>query len=484
MVSTKTVVASTAAVALAVSLGYLVWFDHQRTKDPKFRKQLKARARKVQEKKNLEENRDRIIRSETKSGNPSNAIDPSSPIPEDPEERSEYFMKLLQYGELLASRGPSNYPAAAAAFFKAIQAYNDPMSLLMVLQQSLPEEIMIIIMDLYAAELKSHQKKYFEHFPVPEMNVKVKEVVMSMTAEGKRIVRRGLVVTKDFEAGEIIFSEDPIISTQLENAVTTPACAYCLTLLTDEATAVCETCETESYCSVTCRDSAATEYHTVLCLRDAKTGAAATALKAHCDAEASIVPQLVARFLAKMVAEEKVKKEGKEKYSTWDHLERLYDLKPKVTDVERAEVDLIKNTIGPHVPGFADFLSEERYMVLKGKIQYNMYGVASSPTTTATPINSIQTVRGTASPVLGAGLYRTLGFLAHSCTPTAAVEFPSGTRTAAVRTLVDLKTGDEVFVQWTSVDRDASATSRRKILREKVAAVECCLAFYAAVRGI
>ncbi|KAJ3006082.1 hypothetical protein HKX48_000309 [Thoreauomyces humboldtii] len=171
MVQTKDIISTSAMVAAVLGVGYLAWFDRKRRTDPAFRRQLKSRARQAElQSHEIRERQARAAESRIPAGGAGGSpvggmgmgmgggggggggVDPSSmPMPTDPEARAEYFLALLQYGESLAARGPQFHEQAAVAFFKAVQAYHDPMNLLMVLQQSLPEPVMQRIVALCSA---------------------------------------------------------------------------------------------------------------------------------------------------------------------------------------------------------------------------------------------------------------------------------------------------------------------------------------------
>lgn len=44
------------------------------------------------------------------------------------------------------------------------------------------------------------------------MNVKIEDIPEGTNGEGNTVMRKGLVVTKDFEEGDVIFVEEPIVS--------------------------------------------------------------------------------------------------------------------------------------------------------------------------------------------------------------------------------------------------------------------------------
>lgn len=78
-----------------------------------------------------------------------------------------------------------------------------------------------------------------------------------------------------------------------------------------------------------------------------------------------------------MVYEEtqKVATGTEEDYSTWDHIERLRFLSVPATEKENKEVKLLRDLFAKKVPGMEEFISEDRYLMLKGKLMYNAYGI-------------------------------------------------------------------------------------------------------------
>eukprot|EP00842_Homolaphlyctis_polyrhiza_P000113 jgi/Hompol1/1101/HPOL_001634-RA len=77
------------------------------------------------------------------------------PVPTTQEGREAYFNKYLVLGERHVSRGPAGYEAAALCLFRALKVYHDPMQLLSMLQHSLPEPVLQMIVELMAADVRS-----------------------------------------------------------------------------------------------------------------------------------------------------------------------------------------------------------------------------------------------------------------------------------------------------------------------------------------
>lgn len=93
-------------------------------------------------------------------------------------------------------------------------------------------------------------------------------------------------------------------------------------------------------------------------------------------------PQMIAQFLSGMVAEEieknKAGKSAENTYSTWDHLDRFRYLDTAPSTASTEEIQMIKNILGVKVPGVDEFLTEEIYLMLKGKLGYNAYPIPAA----------------------------------------------------------------------------------------------------------
>ncbi|RKO95988.1 hypothetical protein CAUPRSCDRAFT_720, partial [Caulochytrium protostelioides] len=74
--------------------------------------------------------------------------------PTAPADRERYFMELLSTGERLLGMGPSRFDAAAVCYFRALKIYPDPMKLLEVLQQTMPEPVMNKILMLLSEDVR------------------------------------------------------------------------------------------------------------------------------------------------------------------------------------------------------------------------------------------------------------------------------------------------------------------------------------------
>jgi import receptor subunit TOM20 len=60
-----------------------------------------------------------------------------------------------------------------------------------------------------------HQKRqdgFYETFPPEDMHVKIDDIPEGVNGEGQTVLRKGLVATQDFEEGDVIYVEEPIVS--------------------------------------------------------------------------------------------------------------------------------------------------------------------------------------------------------------------------------------------------------------------------------
>lgn len=89
---------------------------------------------------------------------------------------------------------------------------------------------------------------------------------------------------------------------------------------------------------------------------------------------------MIAQFLSGMVAEEVEKnKQGKSAspYSAWDHIERFRSAAVEPTEKTASEAAMLKDLLATKVPGIDEFLTDEIYLLLKGKLNENCYQVAT-----------------------------------------------------------------------------------------------------------
>jgi import receptor subunit TOM20 len=145
----------------------------------------------------------------------------------------------------------------------------------------------------------------------------------------------------------------------------------------------CANCDQVVFCSQECYEKANEEYHQYLCTNNkVNENAASSQEQAFLDYSKDKnvkYPYLIARFLATMVHDEieKAKSGITDGYGSWDHVDRFRYLELASTAQNMKELKLIKELLGPKVTGVDEFLTEERFLMLKGKILFNAYSVQS-----------------------------------------------------------------------------------------------------------
>ncbi|KAL1917887.1 uncharacterized protein VTP21DRAFT_3721 [Calcarisporiella thermophila] len=435
----------------AAGVGYAIYFDHKRRNDPQFRRKLKKekkRAQKVKQEK--EEASKKELLDSLKSA--LEEVDKEK-FPDSVEAKEKYFMDYISKGEALFVQGESKHQEAAICFFKALKVYPQPMELVMIYQKTIPESVFALVMGMMQLDIKRKQEQYYESYPPAEWNVKIGEIPEGHTADGKTIIRRALVATKDFEANELIYREEPLLSMLEPELLGKEFCDYCMRKVTDESKISCEKCDRAVYCSTSCKDKAAAKYHNHIC------GPEAAPL--HELEQSSKIPSMIARFLTTMVHDEmqKVTDPNAAEETAWDHIERLRYLDLPKTKEEEREMEALKVALRGKVPGVEEFLNDERYLLLKGKLLYNLYGIYGVEGVVQ-PSDQLRSPRE--RPIIGSGLYRATSYMVHSCVPNVKVDFRED-HTLSLIAAKPIKAGDELRVSFIEV-ADRSLEERKKDL--------------------
>jgi len=206
-------------------------------------------------------------------------------------------------------------------------------------------------------------------------------------------------------------------------------------------------------------------------------------------------PLLVARFCARHVSEEVNKlvpppatlsersslpepAPGSPPYTFYDHLERLKYLEIEPLDMERLEKELIQDVLKKAVEGLEEIVSEDKYLLMKGKIAYNAIGVAlaGGRGDRPEPKGRIETWEWSRTPhgtdrQIGAALYRVSPYLNHSCSPSVRPSFPTGTNELHLVANRAISSGEELTISYTCGrgDGDDSPEEARRKRRVKLA---------------
>ncbi|KAG9018835.1 hypothetical protein FRB90_009122 [Tulasnella sp. 427] len=364
------------------------------------------------------------------------------------------------------------------------------------------------------AELvKARAEGYYDQFPDPSYNVSVEPVAVIGGQGGTSntpVKKNVLKAKKDFAAGETIYKETPVVAvldSDLEASLRDPTASYYTCFRHIETPA--EPVKPESpdalgsvYCSTECRDAAANDHHMLLFGSEltgilqslnvsAPDAAKQEARKAAQEKLAKYFQEhgksgilLVARFLARMVAEETKKLataggglSASQEYSLYDHVERLRYLEFS-EDQWSEQKDLLSEVLKLSADGLEEFLKDERYGLLLGKMAYNGVGVSfgsgrdGKPEPTQRPEDRewTRTDVGTDRQV-GSGLYLISSYMSHSCDPSVRPTFPEGTNELHLVAAKDIKAGDELTMPYVRLDaaEDQDVSTARRNRRQALA---------------
>ncbi|XP_026764830.2 mitochondrial import receptor subunit TOM20 homolog [Galleria mellonella] len=124
---TRTTLGIAAGIAGTIFLGYCVYFDQQRRKDPLFKKKLRERRQRAQQ---------NSSRSRTLGG----------PLPDlsDHEAMQRFFLQQIQLGEELLAAG--DLEAGVEHLGQAVTVCGQTQQLLSVLQQTMPAPIFHLLL--------------------------------------------------------------------------------------------------------------------------------------------------------------------------------------------------------------------------------------------------------------------------------------------------------------------------------------------------
>ncbi|KAJ1770604.1 mitochondrial import receptor subunit tom20 [Coemansia sp. RSA 1813] len=244
----------------------------------------------------------------------------------------------------------------------------------------------------------------------------------------------------------------------------------------------CDKCHKAVYCSEKCRQDAYDAYHQFLCTKSDSAQArqfAELVKETH-----ELAPILIAKFFGILVDREKKKELARalgalsgsdgagdsdaDEYTTWEHLEcmRYLELVPSAADAE--VLKKLGELMSSSVPGLTEFVTSERYTMLKGKLDYNAFAVHNAQDvdvpaeTEATHVSDTIRDDHSASPV-GISLYLISSHVTHSCDPNVQIVFPDNTSKAAIKTLKPVAKGDELHVSF--VDASLDVQTRQKLLK-------------------
>ncbi|CAO3695262.1 unnamed protein product [Rhizopus stolonifer] len=436
--------------AATAFLGYMVYFDYQRRNNPALKKKIKKEKKKAEKKikeedEKVKSNVLQIVESVVKAAS-------EEVLPSTPEEKEKYFMQQVALGEGLCNKGEEFYNDAILPFYLALRVYPAPMDLIMIYQKTVPEAVFQMIINAMALDQQKRQNQFYENFPPQETNTKLVELPAGVNEEGKPIIRRGLVVSKDIAAEQVIYTEKPIVS-GLYPTLEGFYCNLCLKHL--ESKVECADCDAVAFCSDECLSHAKKEYHQYVCTQNKKEKNN-EAIEFHQTLERNNTkyPSMIARFLSAMVVEELEKskenaKLGEANFGAWDHVDRFRYLEISENTDSSTEIELLKKVLGPKVQGINEFLSSEIYLMLKGKLLYNAYAIPAGSEGFEVE-ESKEHARKTDSEAkpIGAALYKISTYISQSEeSPNVKVSFENDVIT--VKALREIKENEELTAAYT-----------------------------------
>ncbi|KZT29328.1 MAS20-domain-containing protein [Neolentinus lepideus HHB14362 ss-1] len=498
MTRTSTVLTVAGVTLVSGLFVYAVYFDYRRRNDASFRKKLRKEKKKI-DKHVAQTKGDISVSIDTEDLRAALEKVRSEDMPGSAEEKEKFFMTHVGMGEQLSIQGPAFHLPAALSFYRALRVYPSPVELIVIYQKTVPEPVFKIVMDLMNMDVKERVEGYYNVFPPKNMKVKVGQVE---AADGKKKI---LVAAEDFKAGDVIYKEQPIVTVlDLDLEGKGIYCTHCFREIEKDMAIHAEQDRWDAvYCSKDCQVNSKTQSENILfglepilppqiapdLTNKEERKAVQQVFVDYLKRRGKAVPLLVSRFLARQVAAETTKmipaaggsspaasnslEDGE--YSFMDHIERLRYL---VTSIPDEEVTLVANVLKAALPGIEAFVSQERQILLTGKMAYNAIGVCfgggrhDKPDSDEHPEDKerTRTPYGT-SKQIGSGFYAVSAYLNHSCDPSARPSFSSGTAELSLIANRDIKEGEEITMAYVDVSQhpDESPTDARRRRRIELA---------------
>ncbi|KAJ2225478.1 mitochondrial import receptor subunit tom20 [Coemansia sp. RSA 1722] len=238
----------------------------------------------------------------------------------------------------------------------------------------------------------------------------------------------------------------------------------------------CEKCHKAVYCSDKCRQDAYDAYHQFMCTGN--NNSTATEFFDLVKKNHELAPIMIAKFFGVLVDREKKKELARaiglpldpsmeDEYTTWEHLEcmRYLELIPTTGDV--VLMRKLSELMSAGVPGISEFVTGDRYTMLKGKLEYNTYAVVNTAEGVKVPEDTEEThvsdsMRGSSSSgAVGLSLYLISSHLTHDCDPNVEIAFVGNTDKAAIRTLRPVAKGEELHVSFVSTELDRETRQKK-----------------------
>lgn len=253
----KNLFISAVCVTALAGLGYAIYFDYKRRNDSSFRKELK---KKKQQKTSENELNKTLEGSTAEAANKLATI--YTKVKDEPKvpfaAYEGFLLEQLSKGEMLLNQGPEHYEAAALEFFRAIINCPNPIDLVFMLEKLIPKPVYELLLALTHLELETRQRgflEYYRKYPTPDKNVKLVEDRAQPTV--KNVKSFFATATKDFEVGDVIYTEKPLTSTLVPSLEGKSFCSVCLKSLTEP---IKHPYLENVYCSQACYKAVALEF--------------------------------------------------------------------------------------------------------------------------------------------------------------------------------------------------------------------------------
>ncbi|KAI9278673.1 hypothetical protein BDA99DRAFT_492839 [Phascolomyces articulosus] len=466
----KTFAMATTGVVIAASLVYVIYFDHKQRNDSELKKQLKREC------KNVEKTAKPTEIRKLKLINQVLVAVEKEPLPVTPEAKEKYYIEQLAFGERLCAAGEVFYDDAVLPFYKAFKAYPDPLELMKIYQKTLPEPIVQTIFQLNTLEQNKRQARFYELFPPKETHVRLAEILAGESLEGKPLYRRGLVANEELKEGQVIYTESPLVSV-LHPSLGSQYCNFCLKKIPEEGKIECSNCDNVAFCSAECDKVANENYHPYFCTNSKNYNEG----KVNAEGEETTTPSdndnakemaflnytkkknakyayMVAKFLSTFMTEEIERicrgEPSETNYSSWDHIDHFRYIDTSADEETAHEMVMLKEMLGSKVQGISEFITNEIYPMLKGKMVFNAYAVNISEDVYVPESN--EQIRKTSSDKksVGAALYKISTYIGQSeAEPNVKLTFDDS-HDISIVALKDISKDTELFASYPSLFLD------------------------------
>ena len=435
IVGKNTALIASLAIGFVGIVGYAIYFDRRRRKDPKFRRNLlqkepnrlsnSSSTNQITIQKQLELNQtidSSAATTTTTNGNSIlHSLTTTTTTPQKEagkgtdlkktdvdlsidqilskslEERQLIFQNLLIFGETLISVETKPTIAKGIEYlYKALNLVPNPTELLLLFQKTLPKQIFDLVVEKIELESRSKITNYYDKLieGVDQKGSIVFKQDLGLVRKDVAIQNSYLIsALKSFQPGEVIFEERLdkfFIAAPTVGQLDDKHCNYCCELLSYP---VNSSCNTSSCCSVKCAcpdcgvlfcnegclERAQNEYHKYLCCPESKKLEGFTLF--------------IAKYLSLMLHEE-LKGNSSLKQGPFMHYDFMQKFSPSFTKKDVQEATLLRSIFSSVNPNMLEFLTDERYAAMKGTLMLNTFCIIPN---LSTPSNNNALVGGGAT---------------------------------------------------------------------------------------